>query len=196
MSGDGSAETELKSRDRIGSLAERAPFELPFWVISDTHFFHHNIIRYAGRPNNHDQLMLKRWRETVGADDLILHLGDLALGKREQIEELAPKLPGDRWLILGNHDRRSKRFYYHELGFRITKPFILSHRGWRILFSHQPDYPLLHVRHPKTLNVHGHIHQKLHSDRRMINVSVEQTDYRPVQITDLIDERIDELERG
>lgn len=191
----GSSQPALKKRDQLGALEDKPLLELPFWVISDTHFFHRNITEYAGRPEDHQELMLKNWRETIGDDDRILHLGDVALGKREQAEELLPTLPGDRYLVMGNHDRRGKRFYY-ELGFRITKPFILTYRDWRVLFSHQPDYALTHVRYPKSLNVHGHIHQKTLTDRRMINVSVEQTDYRPVWITDLLDERISELERA
>ena len=38
------------------------------FVVSDTHFFHHNIIKFQDRPWNVDRLMMERWNATVGRD--------------------------------------------------------------------------------------------------------------------------------
>jgi calcineurin-like phosphoesterase family protein len=166
----------------------RALVEAPFWIISDTHFFHRNIIDYCDRPENHDQLMLDNWQEMIADDAPILHLGDFALGPRGDIEELAPKLPGNKYLLMGNHDRRGKRFYY-ELGFTIVDPFMLDYKGKKLVFSHYPDYQRKFIQYPNHINIHGHIHEKTIDDPQLINVSVEQTDYRPLWLPDLLEDQ-------
>ncbi len=47
------------------------------YVVSDSHFFHHNIIKMQDRPWNVDELMMERWNEVVGPDNLVLHCGDV-----------------------------------------------------------------------------------------------------------------------
>src|SRR4051812_20693645 len=60
-----------------------APLRPPFWVISDTHWFHNNIVKYCDRDMAHNEIMLRRWNETVNPGDPVLHLGDLFMSKRE-----------------------------------------------------------------------------------------------------------------
>ena len=40
--------------------------------------------------------MISHWQEIIGSNRTILHLGDLALGTREQIESLGNLLPGKK----------------------------------------------------------------------------------------------------
>lgn len=169
----------------------------PFWVTSDNHYFHRNINLYEPcRPPDCDQVMLERWNETVGENDILFHLGDIALGKREQLEALAPKLHGRIFLIRGNHDRSGKANadWYRSLGFTLVPDdFTIDYQGWTVTFSHRPDPAK--TRYPKHLQVHGHIHSRLWDNRRHINISVEHTDFRPVAVTELLDERIAELSK-
>lgn len=169
-----------------------APFEPPFWLISDTHFFHDNIIRYCGRPEDHDAQMLKNWVDSVKADDIILHLGDITMGKRDAFEKIAPSLTGQKYLIKGNHDTRNDE-YYRKLGFTIVLPFQMDYKGYTVGFTHEPiEYGF--TTYPKHINVHGHIHERSKESRRFVNASVEQTQYAPVWIESLLDSRIEELE--
>jgi len=89
------------------------------WVIADTHFFHNNINKYEPcrleLGDDPDAEMMRRWNETVGEDDRIVHLGDLAFGTREQVVSLR-SLNGEKHLLMGNHDMRSKTVY-KEAGF-------------------------------------------------------------------------------
>jgi len=77
-------------------------------------------------------------------------------------------------LLKGNHDHKSIR----EAGFLIIKGNLEIDN---IVFSHNP----LHEKDiPKGfINVHGHIHEKesLHG----LNVSVEKTNYEPIELEDL-----------
>lgn len=169
-------------------------------VISDTHFAHPRIEVYGERPPDHEERMLEALLDLVAPGDVLVHMGDLVLGKPDAMEPYADLLSGIRrkYLVRGNHDKRS-RAWYASMGFTVIDPFVISYRGWTVSWTHRPG---LHkegpidalVRHPRSLNVHGHIHQREYADRRLVNVSVERTDYRPVWAARLLDERIDELE--
>lgn len=162
---------------------------LPLWVISDTHFGHTNIIRYADRPADHEWRMIEAWAERVAPADTILHLGDLCLCGREKMAGIVELLPGRKLLVRGNHDRRSDG-WYAQMGFTVIAPPTLEVCGWTVRLTHVPDPTL--VRHPRHLNVHGHIHTEVHPDRRLVNVAVEQTGYAPVDLEALVRERISE----
>ncbi|HUY75714.1 MAG TPA: metallophosphoesterase [Ktedonobacterales bacterium] len=164
--------------------------ELPQWVIGDTHWFHVNIAAYAGRPSNHEALMIAGWRETVDEADTILHLGDVALGPREGFRDRMPSLPGHIYFLRGNHDSRGKAALLEDLDWRLVLPFSLPYRGWRIEFCHAP-HP---ITTPRTIQVHGHLHQHPAPSSAHINVSVEQIGYRPVALQPLLAARMVDLE--
>ena len=186
-------------RNPVGARvrARELPFELPAWVTADQHWNHGRIVEFepvrATLPADHNQVMLERWCETVSADDLLVHLGDVCLGKKEDFTAISSVLPGRKFLIRGNHDRAPAAFY-EQHGFTLIPEFWVDYRGWRVRFQHRPDYERVHVRCPKTLVVHGHVHSKTLADRRNINCSVEVTAFTPVWITDILDARIAELE--
>ena len=166
------------------------------FVISDTHFFHerlHMVLAPGVRPANNHELMVDRWKETVAGDDIVLHLGDVAVGiDPDTYVERIPMLPGDIFLLPGNHDRsRRKLVAYRTLGWRLIRPFSVPYGGWTLSFTHEP-IPLAELG-PQVLNVHGHIHEKPSPGPRYINCSVEQIDYRPTLIKRLVDQKIEEL---
>ena len=151
---------------------------MKIFVISDTHFNHENIIRYAGRPFKNikemNEMIIKKWNEKVGKEDLVIHLGDFALGDNSEITQIRNRLNGKIILIRGNHDHRAVR----NAGFMLIK-WTLEIDNW--IFSHNP---LDEGEIPRGfINVHGHIHEK--KSLRGINVSVENINYDPIEIKDL-----------
>lgn len=166
---------------------------VPFYVISDTHWFHGNIVKYSDRPVNHERLMEKRWREVVPPNGVVLHLGDLFFGGTQgytKFFEIAPNLPGEKYIILGNHDK--KKFDYEALGFTVIKPFKLTYRSYEVSFDH---YPKVLEEGDKTIHVHGHIHNNGYARNEPtrwgnINVSVEVMDYRPHRIARVLNRAI------
>ena len=124
------------------------------FVTSDTHFGHSNIIKYAERPFAHvDQMngeMIRRWNRTVGPVDVVVHLGDLALGQLERTLPLTSALNGTRYLVPGNHDRVSSvnrggrnierfRSAYEDAGWIILDEVVEAEVGGRpFLLSHFP----------------------------------------------------------
>lgn len=176
------------------------PFQFPGWVISDTHFLHKNIPIYEpcrqelGR--DHNDVMLDNWKEMVAEDDVVLHLGDLTLGRRSEFGSISEELPGQKFMLkTGNHDKRS-RSWYAAHGFTLVPESWLDYKGWKVRFTHWPDDERRYTQYPKTLNVHGHVHSQTRADRKLINLSVEATDFRPVWITDVLDKRIAYLTPG
>lgn len=166
----------------------------PFYVISDSHWGHKNIVKYCNRPYDHETMMIKRWQRVVSDRDTVLHLGDLFFGGADGyvqfLTEIAPKLTGEKYLILGNHDKRA--WDYEALGFTVLKPFEVKYRGYTVSFDH---YPKLLPEGEKRVHLHGHIHNHPYArneQRRWgnINVSVEVLDYRPHRVTRLINREI------
>lgn len=148
---------------------------MKIFIISDTHFNHENIIRYSNRPfetaEEMNEEMIKRWNAKVGRDDLVVHLGDFALGDEGEIKN---RLNGTIILLPGNHDHKANR----KQGFLIINGNL---KIWNLIFSHTP---LKKEEIPKGfINVHGHIHRK--ESLNGINVSVEKTNYAPIGLDEL-----------
>ena len=151
---------------------------MKIFVISDTHFSHENIIKYTGRPfktvkEMNEDIILK-WNNKVKGDDLVIHLGDFALGNEEEVKDIKNKLNGNIILLKGNHDHNAIR----KAGFLIIKGSLEIED---LIFSHSP-LPKEEI--PKGFtNIHGHIHEK--ESLRGINASVEKTNYEPLELEEL-----------
>ena len=167
----------------------------PFYVISDTHWGHDNIIRYCDRPQYHEQLMIANWRRRIKKNGTVLHLGDLMMGGDDYFDyfkkNLAPLLTGNKYIILGNHDKR--KYDYESIGFTVVKPFTIKYRNHTISFDHYPK--LFKNNQDDYIHVHGHIHNHVYShgeERRWgnINVSVEVINYKPRSIARLLNKEI------
>jgi calcineurin-like phosphoesterase family protein len=71
------------------------PFDDQTWIISwaiATHFFHENLGRYYNRPDGWQEMIIENWNRLIQPDDLVFHVGDLALGKKETSEASYPCL--------------------------------------------------------------------------------------------------------
>lgn len=168
------------------------------FVTSDSHFRHANIIIYCDRPDNHDEIMFNGWNQKVAPENRVYHLGDVALGKDDDLQEMLRGLNGEKILIKGNHDRQKGRWYY-EAGFSEfhKTPIVLIRRGVSVVLSHYPITDmdkLWTLRKPgtnKIVNIHGHLHNNegdmYNPDGIHVNVSVELTDYKPVPLDEILD---------
>ena len=196
---------------------------LNFWVVSDSHFYHSNIIKYSNRPYHHDRLMIDHWWEKVKPDDVILHLGDVAMPGgilQVQREHLIKNLPGTKYLILGNHDVpkgiTDRKTFYEKLGFaEVVDEFYVPHtdpktgKDWKVYFTHRPggeikpfdDLRIVKAA-PNNIGIHGHVHSNTRNEKeeiveinkRLINLSVEVTNYSPVWLPDILAERLADLQ--
>lgn len=196
-------------------------FDAIDFVTSDHHFGHARISELAGRPfssvDEMNAVMIDRWNALVGPDDVVLHLGDLALGLIVQSVALTSQLNGKRLLVPGNHDRVSlatqsnhavERFrpIYEDAGWTIL-PEVLegSRRGTRLLASHYPyagDTTGVerHSTHRPVDSgiplLHGHTHEHdfgPHGSHEF-HVGVDAFGFAPIQF-ELIDAWLEDLRR-
>ena len=163
------------------------------FFISDHHFFHKNIIKYTNRPfsNTVDGMyenakyMFNKHNEIVKDGDLVFFLGDVALFKsntKEYIKQMLKNLKGQKILIKGNHDSESDEFY-KDCGFSAIYEYLIF---GKIMLCHFPltnntKYLKIFKDNDCKLLIHGHTHDKnvITNDFKRLNVSVEQTDFKP-----------------
>ena len=110
-------------------------------------------------------------------------LGDFALGTSKDIIKWGRTLNGSKTLILGNHDRASKRVYL-EAGFQEVVKYPILWNDLYIL-SHEPktgsDMGRLY-------NIFGHVHNDSRFETvtdKGICISVERTGYAPISFKEI-----------
>lgn len=156
------------------------------FVISDTHFSHHNIIKYCNRPFEStevmDYVLVNLWNTMVGPEDIVFHIGDVAFGGPDVADPILQSLNGKKILITGNHDRAwLKR---HPCWLKVCDRFNFNYKGVDVRMQHHPhQHPNLH-----SLFLHGHTHGKdgiYHNNQ--FDMSVENWNYAPVELDEVID---------
>lgn len=163
------------------------------FVIADWHIGHKNIITYADREENWEEIAIKQCNKVCHKSTKLLNLGDLSLTNKENTLKFVNQLRcKHRFLVLGNHDDNGLN-WYEDLGFRVlgvTSQVFVDAKGKErvVVFSHKPIERL-----PKEwINVHGHIHRGFHRshqalDQTYFNVSCEVLNYEPIQIKRILE---------
>lgn len=160
---------------------------------SDHHFGHTRLYTEFKLENGHparnfissdeaDEIMIQRHNSVVRANDRVYFLGDVCFHKKHLYK--VGKMTGRKVLIKGNHDLlelKDYAQYFDDIrGVHQFKGVIMSH------------IPL----HEESLarwgfNVHGHLHTnniKINgvNDKRYLNVSMEQIDYTPISLENVM----------
>jgi calcineurin-like phosphoesterase family protein len=160
------------------------------WITADLHFGDTNVIQYTKRPFTHademDRELIKKWNNVVKKDDTIYILGDFTLShNKDYIKGLCNQLNGKKILILGNHDTRHPKDYI-QCGFyaAIRAPILY---GTNVVLAYSP--PHVDEMIDGLSYIHGHTHNKPHpldQHPKVICVSIELTDYQPVELNDIL----------
>ena len=122
--------------------------------------------------------MVERWNAVVRPCDKVYHLGDVVIARRS-LETLS-RLNGKKRLVRGNHDifpTKDYLKYFDEIyGVRVLDGMILSH------------IPLSEgsITARYRTNVHGHLHANDIPNPMYFNVSVEQINFAPIELPDLM----------
>lgn len=178
------------------------PTEEEMHFISDFHFGHRKIIEYAHRPfssvDEMNETMIEKYNSTVGPNDPVMIVGDLAFGGPENFTKFARRLNGVKTLIRGNHDKSISDAEATNAGFvEVTYSKIMTFGKLKIGVAHFPfrkmgEMPGKYDISPNDCDVlvHGHVHQhwkvnKHSSGKLMINVSVEAIEYKPITLDDV-----------
>jgi calcineurin-like phosphoesterase family protein len=170
------------------------------WLTADLHLGHANIIEYCDRPfsevDSMNEAIVERWNETVAAEDRVLVLGDVAMGRIDDTLKIARRLNGVKVLLTGNHDRCASflhkntaewtRRYLEEGGFAEVHQGImrvdLDERHRKVLSCHFPyhgdsTHELRYAAqrppdHGEWI-LHGHVHDTWRQAGRQINVGLD-----------------------
>lgn len=81
------------------------------WFVSDTHFSHKNILKFC--PNtrqgkdyeDHDEILIRNWQQQVQPQDRVYMLGDIFFCDAVRARSIMRRLPGQKHLVYGNHDK-------------------------------------------------------------------------------------------
>ena len=174
-----------RARDARPGLCEER--DETTWIWSDLHLGDLGSIMAFDRPfrtpHEMDRAMMDAWYELVDVDDTIICLGDATVDGSvlAHHQEWWREAPGEKWLVLGNHDvdpvNQVRPLDVHRTAVTVAAP-----GDPPLLLTH---VPLLQVP-AGCVNVHGHVHRNESPSRnRHVNVSVEQLDYRPVRLGDV-----------
>jgi len=119
--------------------------------IGDLHFFHPKVslIRGFATVEEHNQVIVRRWRKQVKEDTIVYVMGDVSGGGVEdelRALSLLLQLPGRKRLIAGNHDgvagihqRPSPNWGIFISVFESINDYgHINFEGHRILLSHYP----------------------------------------------------------
>lgn len=131
-----------------------------FYITSDLHFFHKNIIQYEKRPfknlKDMEKVLIKNWNNSLKKHDKIFIAGDFSFGNKEMTKNVVKQLNGYKILILGNHDLSNSYKWWLDVGFDEVSKYPIIYNG-RYIISHEPvDYRLL--MNTEYINLHGHLH--------------------------------------
>jgi calcineurin-like phosphoesterase family protein len=165
------------------------------WFISDSHFGHANLLkltRHDGSPlrpgfrdaDQMDEVMIEKWNAVVKPADVVHHLGDICFDQKH-LTGILPRLNGNIYLVLGNHDRLDTGFYDKHFK-KVRGWFHYTEPGAAMVCTHCPlhESSFLGRYEGNCINVHGHIHARVIRDPNY--VSVEQIDYTPVHYDTLM----------
>lgn len=175
-----------------------------YYFISDTHFYHGNIIRYCNRPfktvNEMNSTIVKNINKEVKEDDILIHGGDFAYGRMSSIENIEYIrqfiVCKNIILVCGNHDKIILQSKILKSLFSETLNYFLRDiNGHKFLITHKPVYhdcdtwekTLLKQEYNKDnslIYLHGHTHNNSHLGPR--NLCVENNNYSPISLEQIL----------
>lgn len=160
------------------------------WVAADHHFGHHNILKFMdenGVPirgsrfssiEEHDETLIRNHNELVDPKDRVYLLGDVVINRRSM--RTLGRLNGRLVLVKGNHDIFQAEEYLAYVDDLRSCVVQKDKDGNKVILSHIPIHPDCLGRFGT--NIHGHLHQNKLDNPNYVCVSLEHTDYKPIQI--------------
>jgi len=137
--------------------------------LSDTHFFHQNIITLDGRPfqslEEMHATLIENWNRVVAKGDLTYILGDFCWQRKESVWlELLHQLNGNKVLIRGNHDldHPSQKLRAEFVDFKDYQ--VIRDNGRSVVLCHYPIMFYKNASSPATFMLCGHVHTTREND--------------------------------
>ena len=131
------------------------------FFISDTHFFHNNVLKFDNRPFEtidimHEE-MKKRWNNKVSNADAVYICGDFTWRSIDEAMTFLNSLNGRKRLINGNHDFRNSGVKYKKL-FESIKDYEETKVGNTFIQLSHYFIPFYNKHRYDGILLHGHSH--------------------------------------
>lgn len=162
------------------------------YYTADLHFHYEPILeaRQMASVLAMDELLIRNWNETVTDEDTVYVVGDVGYNNNHVPCDALAQLKGHKHLIRGNHDvgfEDGELLYdYFET---VTDFNEIEDGSDHIILCH---YPIVH--HKKSYMIHGHLHKVrgiyydvLKKLPQVLNAGVDINRYRPVPLSELIE---------
>lgn len=183
------------------------------YYISDTHFFHENIIRHDANNgcrkfssvDEHDNLIISNINKVVTPQDNLYFLGDISWGTSTETIDVLKKINcKNLFIIKGNHDRILKDGKIKKMFQGIYDYKMITDGDMQVVLSH---YPILFYQnqHRGSIHLYGHVHntreEKLFQEvctqiktttdipMQCYNVGCMLWDYAPVTLAQILDRK-------
>lgn len=164
---------------------------MAIYFTSDTHFGDPRVLRIDRRPfgsiPEHDSALIRLWNETVGKDDEVWHLGDVASARSAgRVDELLATLNGQKHLVIGNNDGEGT---VKALAWASVQHYAeLTVDSHRLVLCHYP-FRTWNSMGKGVIDLHGHSHGRLGEAPRQFDVGVDVHEYRPVTLARILASR-------
>ena len=159
---------------------------MKIWYTSDTHFGHKNILKYCKRPfrdvQEHDEMLITYWNQTVAPEDYVYHLGDFQFNS--DAERYLPRLNGNKILIRGNHDFQHPKIMESQHWKSVHDVLEIRDDKTKIVLCHYA-MRVWPNGHRGSLMLYGHSHGRLSGNTQSYDVGVDAWNYRPVSLKDI-----------
>ena len=170
------------------------------WFTADTHFCHEHIVQFSHRPFRDaaemNDVLIRRWNETVPEDGIVFHLGDFCQGNSSDWNNIMSRLHGKIYLILGNHDVKNMRPGYAHRFEQISEQMTISVGGQSIILNHNP-FLCYGGSYRDVWQLFGHVHSGPLSTTGLdlprlkmlfplqYDVGMDNNDFRPVSFAEV-----------
>lgn len=124
------------------------------FIISDMHLGHEELSADGLRPIGFSEKIISNLGKLLNPSDLLIDLGDVCWKDYDLWFLRLGFISCKRWLVRGNHDKKSVSYYVDHGYDMVCDGFRLEMFGKKIFFSHMP------VKEDGwyDLNIHGHFH--------------------------------------
>jgi calcineurin-like phosphoesterase family protein len=138
-------------------------------MTSDLHLNHKNILKYEpeARPfetvEEMNNRIISNWNNVVNENDTVYVLGDMCMGKLDEIPALINQLKGKIILVRGNHDQENRIKLYKELGIEVKDIAYLEYKGRFFIMCHfpmtNPEFTKMVIKdNSEVVMLYGHLH--------------------------------------
>jgi len=179
------------------------------WITSDTHYHHKNICRGVTNWRTQDgkipvnstrdfqtldemgDAIVNNINSKVGQDDTLIHLGDVAFGGFDKLEQFLDRLICKNiYLVLGNHDHHIKnnRGFIKDRFMSVQNYMEVNIEDENFVLCH---YPLQswHGLNKGVIHLHGHVHlsaQNKWGNGKRLDVGMDGNNMYPYKITEIV----------